>query len=301
MRWLTILLMIVAMLVSACGMNNRQEKIAVVDWAKVMEAHPKQTQLKAAQDAYDSLLFSRKNQVFAGKTQLTALARLQQLKQNSKQNYLSAEFNTRLAERETVENDQLNAAYKKAVEEAQNRMTADEKKQADNYKLQLFNLRLRYESLHLTLAEKQKIKAEIDQIEKARNAFRYRLVQRQQAEINRIMEPEREAARARMQAYADELHAQMQAENRKTIAQDASALDKTPEQFKDLLASVDKELDNRQQLVEKLQDSIKKDVESSVMKIARSRGYTVVFHKYRVNIKADDITQDVINDLKNKK
>jgi hypothetical protein len=40
-----------------------------------------------------------------------------------------------------------------------------------------------------------------------------RLVQRQQAEVNRIMEPQREAARARMQAYAEELHAQMQEEN----------------------------------------------------------------------------------------
>lgn len=34
------------------------------------------------------------------------------------------------------------------------------------------------------------------------------------------------------------------------------------------------------------------------MKLAKSRKYTVVFHKYRVNVKADDITQDVINELK---
>jgi Skp family chaperone for outer membrane proteins len=73
------------------------------------------------------------------------------------------------------------------------------------------------------------------------------------------------------------------------------------DQLKDLLASVDKELDNRQQLVDKLQDAMKKDVESAVMKLAKSRHYTVVFHKYRVNVKADDITQDVISELKNKK
>jgi DNA polymerase sigma len=127
------------------------------------------------------------------------------------------------------------------------------------------------------------------------------MVQRQQAEVARIMAPQQAAARERMQAYAQELHAQMQAEMRQGTEKDAAALSQTPGQLKDLLASVDKELDNRQQLVDKLQDAMKKDVESAVMKLAKTRGYTVVFHKYRVNVKADDITQDVINELKNKK
>jgi hypothetical protein len=295
--------MIVAMLTSACGIHGTgtADKIAVVDWEKVLAAHPKQEQLKAAKDAYDSLVFSRRNQVVTGRTQLAALARLQQLKQNSKQNYLAADFNTRLAERETVEQDKLRAAYKEALTQAQASMTAAERQQADEYKLQLFNLRLRYESLHLKAAEKAKLKAEIDQLEAARNAFRYQMVQRQQAEVARIMAPQQAAARERMQAYAQELHAQMQAEMRQGTEKDAAALSQTPGQLKDLLASVDKELDNRQQLVDKLQDAMKKDVESAVMKLAKTRGYTVVFHKYRVNVKADDITQDVINELKNKK
>jgi myosin heavy subunit len=216
MRWLTIFIMIVAMLTSACGIHGTgtADKIAVVDWEKVLAAHPKQEQLKAAKDAYDALVFSRRNQVVTGRTQLAALARLQQLKQNSKQNYLAADFNTRLAERETVEQDKLRAAYKEALTQAQASMTAAERQQADEYKLQLFNLRLRYESLHLKAAEKAKLKAEIDQLEAARNAFRYQMVQRQQAEVARIMEPQRAAARERMQAYAQELHAQMQAEMR---------------------------------------------------------------------------------------
>ena len=39
-------------------------------------------------------------------------------------------------------------AFEEAVKKAQESMTAQEKSQADSYKLQLFNLRLRYESLH---------------------------------------------------------------------------------------------------------------------------------------------------------
>ena len=302
MRWLTIFIMIVSMLTSACGMHGTTaDKIAVVDWEKVLAAHPKQEQLKAAKDAYDALVFNRRNQVVTGRTQLAALARLQQLKQNSKQNFLSSDFNTRLAERKTVEQDKLRAAYQEALVKVQASLTQAEQRQADEYKLRLFNLRLRYESLHLKNAERNKLKAEIDQLEAARNAFRYKLAQRQQAEIARIMEPQRAAARDRMQAYAEELHAQMRTEMQQGVAKDAAAFAQTPDQLKDLLASVDKELDNRQQLVDKLQDAMKKDVESAVMKLAKSRKYTVVFHKYRVNVKADDITQDVINELKNMK
>lgn len=156
MRWLTIFIMIVAMLTSACGIHGgaTDDKIAVVDWDKVLAAHPKQEQLKAAKDAYDALVFNRRNQVVTGKTQLAALARLQQLKQNSKQNFLAADFNTRLAERETVEQDKLRAAYRDALTKAQASLTQDEQRQADEYKLKLFNLRLRYESLHLKNAGK---------------------------------------------------------------------------------------------------------------------------------------------------
>ena len=39
------------------------------------------------------------------------------------------------------------------------------------------------------------------------------------------------------------------------------------------------------------------DIESAVTKLARERGYSVVFHKFRVNVKADDITQDVVQEL----
>jgi hypothetical protein len=39
-------------------------------------------------------------------------------------------------------------------------------------------------------------------------------------------------------------------------------------------------------------------MESIVLKLAKERGYSIVFHKYRANISADDITGDVISGLK---
>lgn len=289
------------MLVSACGHQPAADKIAVIDWQKVMAAHPKQAQLQAAKDAYDSLVFSRRNQLTSSKTQLSALGRLQRLKQNSRYNFLAADANTKLAERETVEQDKLQKLYRQTVAQVQANLSAEDRQRGDEYKLRLVNLRLRYESLHLTKEQRSAIRQEIDQIEAERNQFRYHLAQKQQAEVARILEPARAEAKARMEAYAQELHGGMRQDMKQTLSQDQADLSVTPGQMKDLLASVDKELDNRQQLVEKLQDEIKKDVESIVMKLARQRGYTVVFHKYRVNVKADDLTQDVIKDLQNMK
>ena len=64
------------------------------------------------------------------------------------------------------------------------------------------------------------------------------------------------------------------------------------------MSTVDQELDRQQQGIESLEASIKKDMESAVIKLAKERHYSVVFYKYHTNISADDITGDVIAILK---
>jgi hypothetical protein len=85
-------LMIVAMLTSACGMNNRQDKIAVVDWAKGFGS-PSQT---------DSSKLHKMPTILCCLAEKTRSLRVRpnwrlwqvcnSLKQNSKQNYLSADL-----------------------------------------------------------------------------------------------------------------------------------------------------------------------------------------------------------------
>lgn len=52
---------------------------------------------------------------------------------------------------------------------------------------------------------------------------------------------------------------------------------------------------------EKLRAGIRNDIESNVIKLAHERQYTIVFHSVKVNIKADDITDDVVKALQNMK
>ena len=122
------------------------------------------------------------------------------------------------------------------------------------------------------------------------------LIQHKMGLVNQRMQPHIKAMRQQLDAYARQLQGQMIADMRK--GSDDSVLQKAPGALKELLGTIDQELDKRQQGIETLETSIKKETESVVLKIAKERGYSIVFHKYRISISADDMTGDVISGLK---
>ena len=113
--------------------------------------------------------------------------------------------------------------------------------------------------------------------------------------VNQRMEPHVKAMQQRLDAYARQLQIQMRTEMKKGSGKDDAVLQKVPSALKELLGTVDQELDKQQQAIETLETAIKKDMESVVAKLAKERGYS---HKYRMNVSADDITGDVITGLK---
>ena len=74
-----------------------------------------------------------------------------------------------------------------------------------------------------------------------------------------------------------------------------------PEALTKAMAAIDKQADKLQESNEKLRAGIRNDIESNVIKLAHERQYTIVFHSVKVNIKADDITDDVVKALQNMK
>ena len=97
MRWLTPIILIVVLLTAACGHDpGGKDKIAVIDWDKAFSAHPKQTVLKQGEAELQKLLRYREEQAEIAKTQIAGLTRLQQLKQNSKANFMDAGFQTQM-------------------------------------------------------------------------------------------------------------------------------------------------------------------------------------------------------------
>lgn len=302
MRWLTPIILIVVLLTAACGHDpGGKDKIAVIDWDKAFSAHPKQTVLKQGEAELQKLLRYREEQAEIAKTQIAGLTRLQQLKQNSKANFLDAGFQTQMYAAEAKERKKLLDAYDSAVKEADAALAEQEKELEDAYQLKILNLRLRLEAIKMRPAEREVVQNELNKVQSEREQQRQLILAAKNKIIGAKMEPLVAETQARLKQHAEQLQQEMQGDMSVVLSKDQSDLAKVPEALTTAMAAIDKQADKLQESNEKLKDSIRNDIESNVIKLAHERQYTIVFHSVKVNIKADDITDDVVKALQNMK
>ncbi|WP_306541844.1 hypothetical protein [Phascolarctobacterium faecium] len=302
MRWLTPIILIVVLLTAACGHDpGGKDKIAVIDWDKAFSAHPKQTVLKQGEAELQKLLRYREEQAEIAKTQIAGLTRLQQLKQNSKANFLDAGFQTQMYAAEAKERKKLLDAYDAAVKEADAALAEQEKELEDAYQLKILNFRLRLEAIKMRPAEREVVQNELNQVQSEREQQRQQILAAKNKIIGAKMEPLVVETQARLKQHAEQLQQEMQGDMSGVLSKDQSDLAKVPEALAKAMAAIDKQADKLQESNEKLRAGIRNDIESNVIKLAHERQYTIVFHSVKVNIKADDITDDVVKALQNMK
>lgn len=302
MRWLTPIILIVVLLTAACGHDpGGKDKIAVIDWDKAFSAHPKQTVLKRGEAELQKLLRYREEQAEIAKTQIAGLTRLQQLKQNSKANFLDAGFQTQMYAAEAKERKKLLDAYDAAVKEADAALAEQEKELEDAYQLKILNFRLRLEAIKMRPAEREVVQNELNQVQSEREQQRQQILAAKNKIIGAKMEPLVAETQARLKQHAEQLQQEMQGDMSGVLSKDQSDLAKVPEALTKAMAAIDKQADKLQESNEKLRAGIRNDIESNVIKLAHERQYTIVFHSVKVNIKADDITDDVVKALQNMK
>lgn len=302
MRWLTPRILIVVLLTAACGHDpGGKDKIAVIDWDKAFSAHPKQTVLKQGEAELQKLLRYREEQAEIAKTQIAGLTRLQQLKQNSKANFMDAGFQTQMYAAEAKERKKLLDAYDAAVKEADAALAEQEKELEDAYQLKILNFRLRLEAIKMRPAEREVVQNELNQVQSEREQQRQQILAAKNKIIGAKMEPLVVETQARLKQHAEQLQQEMQGDMSGVLSKDQSDLAKVPEALTKAMAAIDKQADKLQESNEKLRAGIRNDIESNVIKLAHERQYTIVFHSVKVNIKADDITDDVVKALQNMK
>lgn len=302
MRWLTPIILIVVLLNAACGHDpGGKDKIAVIDWDKAFSAHPKQTVLKQGEAELQKLLRYREEQAEIAKTQIAGLTRLQQLKQNSKANFMDAGFQTQMYAAEAKERKKLLDAYDAAVKEADAALAEQEKELEDAYQLKILNFRLRLEAIKMRPAEREVVQNELNQVQSEREQQRQQILAAKNKIIGAKMEPLVVETQARLKQHAEQLQQEMQGDMSGVLSKDQSDLAKVPEALTKAMAAIYKQADKLQESNEKLRAGIRNDIESNVIKLAHERQYTIVFHSVKVNIKADDITDDVVKALQNMK
>lgn len=289
-----------ALLISACSTNVRgpQEKIAVINWEQAVSAHPQYAKLEQGEKILQDLLNKRKGQEELAKAQLSSLNKLRSLRQLSQQSFMEADFNTRMVEQREIENAKLQKFAAQAEAEANAQLAERKKNIEEAYKLKLFNLRAILEAVKMKPDERQAVEKQLQELQKERGAQIAEL----QAEKRRLVDakvlPYKAEAEQRMRDMAQQQHAQAMQQLKSPEERDREMLDAAPKALNNALSIIDREIDKQQEKNDSLKKQINQDIESQAVKLAHERGYTIVFNKFRVNMKAEDITAAIIKALK---
>lgn len=289
-----------ALLISACSTNVRgpQEKIAVINWEQAVSAHPQYAKLEQGEKILQDLLNKRKGQEELAKAQLSSLNKLRSLRQLSQQSFMEADFNTRMVEQREIENAKLQKFVAQAEADADNQLAARKKDVEDAYKLKLFNLRALLEAVKMKPDERQAVEKQLQELQKERGAQIAEL----QAEKRRLVDakvlPYKAEAEQRIRDMAQQQHAQAIQQLKSPEERDKEMLDAAPKALNNALSIIDREIDKQQEKNDSLKKQINQDIESQAVKLAHERGYTIVFNKFRVNMKAEDITAAIIKAMK---
>lgn len=289
-----------ALLISACSTNIRgpQEKIAVINWEQAVSAHPQYAKLEQGEKILQDLLNKRKGQEELAKAQLSSLNKLRSLRQLSQQSFMEADFNTRMVEQREIENAKLQKFAAQAEAEADNQLAERKKNVEEAYKLKIFNLRAILETVKMKPDERQAVEKQLQELQKERGAQIAEL----QAEKRRLVDakvlPYKAEAEQRMRDMAQQQHAQAMQQLKSPEERDKEMLDAAPKALNNALSIIDREIDKQQEKNDSLKKQINQDIESQAVKLAHERGYTIVFNKFRVNMKAEDITAAIIKALK---
>lgn len=289
-----------ALLISACSTNVRgpQEKIAVINWEQAVSSHPQYAKLEQGEKILQDLLNKRKGQEELAKAQLSSLNKLRSLRQLSQQSFMEADFNTRMVEQREIENAKLQKFAAQAEAEADNQLAERKKNVEEAYKLKIFNLRAILETVKMKPDERQTVEKQLQELQKERGAQIAEL----QAEKRRLVDakvlPYKAEAEQRMRDMAQQQHAQAMKQLKSPEERDKEMLDAAPKALNNALSIIDREIDKQQEKNDSLKKQINQDIESQAVKLAHERGYTIVFNKFRVNMKAEDITAAIIKALK---
>lgn len=289
-----------ALLISACSTNVRgpQEKIAVINWEQAVSAHPQYAKLEQGEKILQDLLNKRKGQEELAKAQLSSLNKLRSLRQLSQQSFMEADFNTRMVEQREIENAKLQKFAAQAEAEADAQLAERKKNIEEAYKLKLFNLRAILEAVKMKPDERQAVEKQLQELQKERGAQIAELQAEKRHLVDAKVLPYKAEAEQRMRDMAQQQHAQAMQQLKSPEERDKEMLDAAPKALNNALSIIDREIDKQQEKNDSLKKQINQDIESQAVKLAHERGYTIVFNKFRVNMKAEDITAAIIKALK---
>ena len=300
MRWLAYIILVVSLLVSACGSlpGNPSDQIAVIDWQKASSVHPRYETLQKAKADLEAAVKFRNEQAEQGKRQILLLNKLVEIKQSGKQSFLAADYATRLAEKEAQERAKLISEAKDASQAADEIVAPDQAKVLEAYQLPILNLRLKLENVKLSPEERAALEQDLAVLLNKQYSELAMIEKKRQSIISERLAAKKDVSLENMRAYAAELKTAMSGEHLAMTKSDEAKLGQGPKELAKLMASLDKQVEIKQKSYELLRKEIDADVQSALLKVLNGRKDILVVKKPLVNLTAVDLTEKVCTELK---
>ena len=300
MRWLAYIILVVSLLVSACGSlpGNPSDQIAVIDWQKASSVHPRYEALQKAKADLEAAVKFRNEQAEQGKRQILLLNKLVEIKQSGKQSFLAADYATRLAEKEAQERAKLISEAKDASQAADEIVAPDQAKVLEAYQLPILNLRLKLENVKLSPEERAALEQDLAVLLNKQYSELAMIEKKRQSIISERLAAKKDVSLENMRAYAAELKTAMSGEHLAMTKSDEAKLGQGPKELAKLMASLDRQVEIKQKSYELLRKEIDADVQSALLKVLNGRKDILVVKKPLVNLTAVDLTEKVCTELK---
>ena len=103
-------------------------------------------------------------------------------------------------EKQTAEQENLKQLSNQIADEIDRELAEEEKKLNEHYRLRLFNLRLKLDTVRMVPEERKKVEAELQAVQAERDRDRMMLIQHKFDLVNQRMEPHVKAMQQRLDA-----------------------------------------------------------------------------------------------------
>lgn len=305
MRRLGLLLIIVALLVTACGnwagapKGGNPAKIAVLNWEKALAAHPRYGQLQAAKFELAAAQKLRDDQIASGKKQLELLQKLTEMKQQGQKSFMAADYALKMSELKIKERQRLQTEEKKLLAASEAEVAVARKEIENAYRERIVNLRLKLEALKLTKEEHQALAAELNRLTAEQRAKLHQVELARRQTVAAKLRPQLIALEAQMSKESLQVQEELMAKATGISEADKKRLAKGPEELGRLLEILNKKVDQKQKAYDELSEALESDLTGALQKVTNNKDYDLVISHIKVNISATDLTEQVVTELKN--
>ncbi len=291
--------------------NGKNAKAAYIRYDEVAAVHPGRAKLKLGEAILRNLEGQelRQRQLLASQT--GSLEELNRLRRASVSNFLAADLDAKLYEARQREAELLEKRLAAAEAEAEERVAQRRQEIEDDYRLRLFNLRLRLDNTRPLPREaagmdrkelrrfeqeaKTKMEAKSAELKEERDGKIAAIEAEKAGYVRELMGPDVAAARERLAAEAGRGRAQMEAEM--AAEADRKLPPEAEEALTQALTALDRQLTKQRMKNSDLRQKIDDDITSMAAKVAKEKGYAIVYKNIAAPGTAVDITDVLKTEL----